>query len=300
MCAALQHITVCICTYKRSQLIARTLEALQDQEMSVEVSYSIVVVDNDASRSAQATVSEFSDRGSVPIKYVVEPQKNIALARNKALENADGDFVVFIDDDEFPSQRWLLNLLETCRKYKVDGVLGPVVPDFESQPPEWILKGAFFERPNYETGRKLAWRETRTGNVLLHKSVLADKDARFNPIFDTGGEDVDFFRRMTERGHAFVWCKEAPVYEVVPASRCKLSYLLKRALLRGSNFPKHRKNRLENILKSLIAVPAYTLMLPVLVVFGCHKAVSYLVKLCDHVGRLLAFVGVNLVTQREM
>ena len=295
-----QHLSVCVCTYKRPRLLARLLEELQNQESNGLFSYSIVVVDNDASQSSQSCVLEFAAKASVPIQYCVERRQNIALARNKALENAAGEFIVFIDDDEFPTQRWLLNLFQTCEKYDVDGVLGPVVPEFETSPPKWITRGKFFERPNHQTGHKVPWEQTRTGNVLLRTRILASQDEWFKPELGTGGEDVDFFRRMTGRGCSFVWCSEAVVYEVVPESRCNVSYLLKRALLRGSNFPKRRTARLVNIAKSLVAVPAYTVILPVLAFCGRHIFIKYLIKFCDHSSRLLAFLGVNLVTQRQM
>src|SRR5580704_8315703 len=96
------HISVCICTYKRPQLLLRTLERLQGQETGGRFSYSIVVVDNDSSQSAQPAVASFASRPSIPVQYCTEPRQNIALARNKALENAAGDYVAFIDDDEFP------------------------------------------------------------------------------------------------------------------------------------------------------------------------------------------------------
>jgi hypothetical protein len=53
-------------------------------------------------------------------------------------------------------------------------------------------------------------------------------------------------------------------------------------------------------LKSLIAVPAYALALPVLLLAGHHYFMKYLVKLADHAGRLLASVGLNPVTNRRM
>jgi succinoglycan biosynthesis protein ExoM len=300
MTKEIPNIAVCICTYKRPQLLAHSLEKLEDQETDGLFSYSIVVVDNDVSKSAQPSVSKFAATASVQVKYCVEPRQNIALARNMGLENAEGEYVAFIDDDEFPTKRWLANLFASCQKYEVDGVLGPVAPEFESRPPQWAVKGAFFERPNYETGYKMSWKETRTGNVLFRRNILEGNEVWFGAEFSTGGEDVDFFRRMTEQGRSFVWCKEAVVYEIVPSARCKRSYLLKRALLRGSNFPKHPKHRLVNILKSLIAVPFYTMILPVLALFGQHVFVKYLIKLCDHASRLLAFLGLNLVSQREM
>jgi hypothetical protein len=181
----------------------------------------------------------------------------------------------------------------------VDGVLGPVNPHFETDPPGWVKKGKFFERPTYSSGYMLNWSQSRSGNVLFRKEILSSVTTPFRSQFDTAGEDVDFFRRMMEKGHRFVWCNEAAVYEIVPSSRCTRRYLLRRALLRGSNFPKHPTDQLTNALKSLIAVPCYTLALPIVALFGQHVLLKYLIKLLDHTSRLLAYLGLSLVTHRQ-
>src|SRR5580700_7943958 len=97
-----KHIAICICTYKRPVLLKRLLDDLGGQDTGGLFTYSIVVVDNDHLRSAEPVVSVFAAASAIPIRYCEEPRQNIALARNKAVENATGDFVAFIDDDEFP------------------------------------------------------------------------------------------------------------------------------------------------------------------------------------------------------
>jgi glycosyltransferase involved in cell wall biosynthesis len=293
------HISVCICTFKRAELLTRLLKRLQCQVTEGEFTYSAVVADNDAERSADSVVRQFASATGLKVSYCVEPQQNIAMVRNKALQNADGDMIAFIDDDEVPGEKWLLDLFRACRTFEAEGVLGPVKPYFDHDPPSWVSKGKFFERPDYPTGYKLRWDECRTGNVLFRKRILGLVDVPFRPEFGTAGEDMDFFRRMIDKGCQFVWCSEAAAYELVPEARCKRSFLLKRALLRGSNFPKHPSNRLINCLKSVVAVPAYTLALPVLALIGQHMFVKYLVKICDHASRLLAFAGWAVVKERE-
>lgn len=293
------HITVCVCTFRRPALLNRLLEKLSVQATQNLFTYSIVIVDNDRAQSAQSIVGSFALASEVKVIYCVEAEQNIALARNQALRNAEGDFIAFIDDDEFPVGDWLWNLFKACEMCGVDGVLGPVKPYFESEPPHWVAKGRFFERPEYPTGYKMAWHESRTGNVLFARRILDGVDTPFRPHFATAGEDMDFFRRMIDRGFTFAWCNEAVAYESVPASRCTRSYLLRRALLRGSNFRKHPTDRLKNAVKSLIAVPVYILILPVVALLGQHLFVRYLIKLFDHASRLLAFMGLALVTQRE-
>lgn len=299
MAQAIPHVSVCICTFKRTDLLERLLNELGNQETRGLFSYSIVVADNDASRSAETIVSKVAATSPVPIKYCAEPRQNIALARNQVVANADGDYIAFIDDDEWPLADWLLRLFRTIETCNVAAALGPVKPSFEIPPPAWMIRGRFYERPSYPTGYKMHWSETRTGNVLFRKSILPSDEAPFRAEYDTGAEDVDFFRRMSNRGNVFVWCDEAVVEETVPASRCTRTYLLRRALLRGTIFAKHPTHRIRNAMKSLLAVPCYTLALPFLALLGQDHFFKYAIKICDHGSRLLAVLGLPLITNRK-
>ncbi len=268
------------------------LEELGRQDTNGLFTYSIVVADNDRLQSAQTVVRDFAAASRIPVRYCVEPRQNIALARNKAIENATGHFVAFIDDDEFPAQRWLLTLFKACHEYEADGVLGPVKPHFDDPPPRWVVSGKFCERPTYPTGLVIDWRKGRTGNVLLNRRILSAGEQPFRPEFLTG-EDQDFFRRMIEKGHVFVWCNEAVAYEVVPPIRWKRTFMLRRALLRGRVSLVHPTCGARDILKSIIAAPAYTAALPFALILGHGRFMTCLVKLFDHLGRLLALLGLN-------
>lgn len=288
------HISVCICTYKRPDFLKRLLGELGGQDTGGLFTYSIVVADNDHLRSAECVVADFALASPIPIRYCVEPRQNIAQARNKAIMNASGDFVAFIDDDEFPTKRWLLTLLKACLEYDVDGVLGPVKPHFDEEPPKWVVKGKFYDRPTYPTGVVIDGRKGRTGNVLLKKHIFTAGAQPFRPEFRTG-EDQDFFRRMIDKGHVFIWCDEAAAYEVVPPIRWKRSFMLRRALLRGATTVVHPTFGALDIAKSVIAVPAYTAVLPFALALGHHRFMTLLVKLFDHLGKLFALVDIKPV-----
>lgn len=293
----LPHITVCICTYKRERFLERLLEGLSRQQTNGQFTYSILVADNDRLQSARPLVEQFARRLQTPIKYCVEPEQNIALARNRAVANVEGDYISFIDDDEFPTDEWLQTLFRAIHQFKVDGSLGPVRPHYEEQPPSWVIRGKFHERPSYPTGFIIDWKKGRTGNCLLKSELFDAEKQPFNPEFLTG-EDQDFFRRMIQKGHSFVWCEEAVAYETVPAIRWNRKFMLKRALLRGKISLKHASSGGKDVLKSIIAMPAYALALPVLLVIGQHAFMKYLVKACDHAGRLMAFVGLDPVKEK--
>lgn len=291
------HISVCICTYKRQKLLSNLLGLLEKQVTDDLFDYSIVIVDNDRNETAKGVVDSFGEHSKVDIRYYTEPEQNIAMARNKAIDKAVGEFLAFMDDDESPDDRWLLTLYLACRKWNADGVLAPVYPRFETPPPAWVLKGRFFERSSHETGTVLNWQNTRTGNVLIRKKVFDDRDSRFDGKFLTG-EDRDFFRRMIGKGHVFIWCNEAPVHENIPPGRWEKSFMLKRALFRGKVAARHPGSGGGDTLKSVLAVFLYTAFLPASILLGQHVFMKYLVKTCDHLGKILAYCGIDVVRQK--
>lgn len=297
--ARAETVSVCICTFRRPRLLAKLLDALEKQVTNDLFTYSIVVVDNDPQQSALSVVESYAKRSLTRVSYCHEPEPNIAQARNRAIREADGACVAFLDDDEFPIAEWLLRLYTTLHNYKADGVLGPVKPHFEVEPPQWILKGRICERPSYPTGFVLKrYRDTRTGNVMLTKRIFDNMPEPFNPDFGkTGGEDVDFFRRMMEKGFIFVSCDDAEVYEGVPPERQTRGYYLKRALMRGRVAFLHPplKIKIFGVAKSTIAIIVYSIMLPFCFMAGAHIFMRYLIKYCDHLGKVLTAIGIEAV-----
>jgi len=299
------HITICICTYKRPDMLKKLLSELNSLRTESLFTISVNIVDNDFSHSAEAVVNEFIDQTAFPIKYMVEPQRSITLARNRGIEHTDS-MIAFIDDDEFPRPDWLLNLYKTLKEKQVAGVLGPVIPHFDNEPENWIVKSKLCERVSFQTGHILHWTHTRTGNVLLSKEVMKDKEATFLPRFGTGGGDVDFFKRLMLRGHIFLWCNEGVVFERVPLKRQKREYFCKRAMLQGSNslryaFSSHeKKEKIILLIKTASAIVLYSLSLPILRIAGDHIFMKYLVKDCHHIGRLMSMAGISIIKKRDI
>lgn len=298
---AKNHISVCICTFKRPQMLSNLLSSLQNQKTENLFTYSVIVVDNDIKQSAEKAVNDFLIKSLIPVDYHCESEQNIALARNKAVSNTRGNFIAFIDDDEFPNDTWLLNLFKAQRRYRCAGVLGPVKPFFKDVPPKWITKGRICERQTFPTGTIIHnSKHTRTGNVLLESVIFKNDSNFFDRRFGkTGGEDVDFFQRMLSQGYIFVWCNEASVYEFVSPERFKRSYYLKRALMRGEVNSKKISLFSVSALESVAAFVVYTTSLPLFLLLGHHLFMKYLIKDCDHIGKILGLFGIYLIKGRS-
>lgn len=225
-------IAICVATYKRPEGLKRLLAGLNQLTFSYieHPQIEVIVVDNDANRSAEAVCQNVKSDLKWPLKYVTESQRGISYARNKAIVSAspDVDFVAFIDDDEVPEPNWLEELLSVQQTYEADVVGGPVLPRFLTDDvPQWVIKGKFFEPQRYPTGYLLKF--AASGNVLISSQVLKGMNKIFDERFAlTGGEDTHFFMRVYRAGYKLVWADEAIAYEYIPQSRINVKWILQR------------------------------------------------------------------------
>jgi succinoglycan biosynthesis protein ExoM len=293
------HVAVCIPTFKRPLLLDKCLSALQHQKCNGFV-FSIVVIDNDVAQSAREIVTSWQNRSPVRLFYEVEVKQNISLARNRAIENCQGEFIAFIDDDEFPEPTWLHNLMDALRKFSADGVLGPVVPYYEGQPPEWLVKSNVCIRSSFKSGTVLNNpKYMRSGNFIISRSILDGIHVPFAPrLGRTGGEDADFFERMLRAGKLFVWCNEASVFELVSTERQRIGYHVQRAFIRGVTSADQEALLSWKTIKSIVAACCYSASLPVLMLTARHLFMKYLIKDCDHIAKLFAHLGIKLARGR--
>ena len=286
-------------------MLERLLRKLVLQETDGLFDFSVVVVDNDAAGTAKETVTRLQEELGLNIMYSIEPEQAIPAARNHALRLARGNYIAIIDDDEFPPQHWLITMYRAIQTFDIDGALGPVHPFFEQQPPAWLLKSGFCDRPVHRTGTLLHWDQTRTGNVLLKKEVFDKHNIYFDLKCKTSGSDRVFFKDAMQVGYRFIAVEEAPVYEIVPPERQTKSYYLKRSLLHGLNAHRNSVGRMRGLsqvtvpLKSTVALFTYTIAVPFCVCIGSHVLMNCLERGCHHLSRLLAMLGIELVKKRN-
>lgn len=284
-------ISICICTYRRPHLLEKLLQHLLITISKVKEPLEIIIVDNDSSQSAKELIERYQPFSPVEIIYISEPEKNISIARNRAVKSARYDLVALIDDDEFPSPNWLVAFIEFYRINSCDGLLGPVEPFFEINPPSWMIEANFFKRKRYKSGTILQPANMRTGNAFLKKSLF--NKHLFNPVLGhTGGEDVDIFERMNRDGYRFLWCDEAVVFEFIPKERISLNFQIKKAMFRGLAQSIINPYDFKSLIKSMIAVSIYFFCLPFIGIFKLSHFNLTLIKLFDHFGKILGYLHI--------
>ncbi|WP_307803107.1 glycosyltransferase [Frigoribacterium sp. PvP032] len=240
-------LTIAVLTFRRPRDLDAVLPLLVEQARGVRalgVEARVLVVDNDASgtgrdrveAAALAATAPGDDAGPVTVDYVVEATPGIASARNRALDECAGsDLLVFIDDDERPSEPWLAALLALQAETGAAAVVGPVRSEYEVEPEPFIVEGRFFVRRRLPTGT--AVEVAATNNLLLDLAEVRRQGLSFDvALGQLGGEDTLFTRSLVAAGGTILWCAEAVVTDVVPAHRVTRRWVVRRAYSSGNGW----------------------------------------------------------------
>ncbi|KKI98575.1 hormogonium polysaccharide biosynthesis glycosyltransferase HpsE [Prochlorothrix hollandica] len=105
-------ITVAIPTYKGSHRLPALFTALQHQTGTQGIQWEILVVDNNSPDHTAAVIQhwqqQWANQGfTPPLRYCREDRQGAAFARQRAMGEAQGDWVAFVDDDNVPALDWL-------------------------------------------------------------------------------------------------------------------------------------------------------------------------------------------------
>ena len=302
-------ISVCLCTFRRPQRLAAVLDDLLSQQSDVAQLLEIVVVDNDAQGSAEATVKAAAARATVPLHYLIEPQQNIAIARNRSVAHARGEWLAILDDDERAPTNWLDSLGAAALEYEADGVFGPVHHWPPDDAPEWFKRGRFLDRAAQVSGSTPPGNRLYTNNALIKKDVLCRIDGPFDPAFGiSGGSDTIALSQVHATGARLVWCEDAGVTEDVDPNRVNVSWLLQRAARGGRDYallvwrghipPLYGMRRAGLVIDTVVKGTAALLLCVVTLPAPKHLRVNAWRKLWAHWGRIRAFTGARFEEYR--
>lgn len=223
-------VDIGICTFRRAAVVD-TLASLARQDLPVGVTLRAIVADNDEQPEARERVMAAAAEHRLDVTYVHAPSRNICIARNACLDAATAPFLAFIDDDETATPGWIVALLNEARR-EWDAVLGPVKALYAPDAPTWMADADFHSTAPVVTAAGIL--KGYAGNVLLRRDTVERLGLRFDlSLGRKGGEDDDFFYRLTDAGGRIGYAPDALAYEPVPAPRTSLDWLLKRSFRTG-------------------------------------------------------------------
>jgi len=234
--AATMKITVVLCTYNRCRSLAVALESAANLQMPPDVSWEILVVDNNSSDGTAGVVEEFRSRYPARLSYIFEPRPGKSHALNTAIRVAQGDVLAFMDDDVTVDPSWLASLTASLQSGEWAGAGGRILPNRGFSAPPWLAAGdrqamaplALFDL-GAEAGRL---HEPPFGtNMAFRREVFVRyggfrTDLGPQPGSQIRSEDTEFGQRLLAGGERLRYEPSAVVYHPVAEARLQKRYFL--------------------------------------------------------------------------
>jgi len=131
--------TVAICTRNRSVMLRRVLESFCTQLVPKGVPWELLVVDNGSTDATSEVAAAFVSR--LPLRLVQEPEPGLSAARNRAVSEARGEYLLWIDDDAIPEPGWIAAYLEAFLAWPEAALFGgPIAVAFDAPLPDWFRR----------------------------------------------------------------------------------------------------------------------------------------------------------------
>jgi glycosyltransferase involved in cell wall biosynthesis len=245
-------LSVVIPTYNRLPILRQCVQALERQRLEPPLQgYEVVVVDDGSTDATVAWLEQASAAGELPhLRRRQRAHGGPAQGRNRGVEAAQGDVIVFIDSDLVVGSDFLLRhargLEQDWRRRgnRLSFTYGAVI------------NTADFHNPTGERHklRDLSWAYFATGNVAIERSLLL-RAGLFDPAFQLyGWEDLELGERLRALGVRLVRCPAAVGYHWHPAfSLDQIPRLLQveqeRARMALVFFRKHPSRRVRFIIQ---------------------------------------------------
>src|SRR3954452_22432114 len=203
--------TVAVCTRERPDDLARCLEALA--AMPDDGQECLVVDNRPATDVTREIVARFPG-----VRYVREDRRGLDAARNRALREARGEVVAFIDDDAVADRGWLRAIAGPFLDPRVQCVTGLTMPlELETEAQEMFEALTGFSRRGFRRRvfrsppmNPLATGDVGAGANMAVRRSLAERIGYFDEALDAGtptqsGGDHEFFARILRAGHHIVY-----------------------------------------------------------------------------------------------
>lgn len=218
-------LTVAICTKDRPENLARCLDSLLKLRLENASQFEVLVVDNAPSDNrTKELVASLTN-----VNYVREPKAGLDFARNRAIQEATGEILAYLDDDVTVDHQWFNGLVEAWAENPDAAAFTGLILPYELETEAQIL---FEQRGGFRRGfEKIRYGQVLAGNSLypcgsgifgagcnmaFRREILL-KLGGFDEALDTGaplpgGGDLDIFYRIIRGGYVLVYEPQYLIY----------------------------------------------------------------------------------------
>lgn len=234
------NFTVVICTYNGADRLPNVLDRLRTQIDTEKIQWEVLVVDNNSTDQTQRVVQQYQDIWLNPeqLRYCFEAEQGLAIARQRAIEEARGELIGFLDDDNLPMQNWVANAYTFGQRHPHVGAYGSRIEgEFEVPPPANFKRIASLLALTDRGSRVMQYDPQKkvlppgAGLVVRKQSWLENVpercflQGRFREPY-LPGEDLEALLYIQRAGWEIWYNPEMQIFHQIPHWRLEKDYLV--------------------------------------------------------------------------
>jgi len=259
-------ITVAIPTHNRRETLALTLASLAGLRRDSETELECLVIDNNSTDTTPAAVEDFAREAPFPTRCVFEGRQGSSFARNRAVNEARGELIFFIDDDVIVEPDWASELLAEMRRRRLDAACGMVLARWQAVPPPWLGVEVYGKLAVHPQSAPPEERLSQffSANVgftreCFQRFGLFREDLGVVGSNPMSGEDTELFDRIISGGGRIGIAPRAVVHHLIGRERMTRAYFRRKSFAFGvgSAFAGGRShNRADKLVKNVVRMAA--------------------------------------------
>lgn len=249
--------SIAIPTYNGGQRLAAVLECLRWQLNTHELSWEVIVVDNNSTDNTAEVIQNYQRewRKDTPLRYAFEPQQGAAYARQTAITLAASPLIGFLDDDTLPGMTWLISAYRFAQEYPQAGVIASRIRgSFETTPPENFERIAALLALTERGSKPMMYAPHKkvippsAGMVVRRQAWIDNVPETLVLTGRTGtsmltGEDTESILHIQQAGWEVWYNPRMRLQHQIPSTRLTRQYLQK--LCRGIGLSRYRTRMLS-------------------------------------------------------
>lgn len=228
-------ISLIICTYNRDKYIGPLLDSIAKNDYPA-LDYEIVLVDNNCTDNTRSICDQFArSHPHIHFRYVLEPEQGLSAARNKGIKEANGDIIIYVDDDALVDPDYIRSFAEHFATHPTTMAAGgPIEPLYETQEPSWMspyTKALLTAWMNYgDKVREYPSGKYPGGGNAAYRKVVFDKVGLFNTELGRKGtallasEEKDIFDKMHAMGMKVLYLPTPVLHHIIPQAKLEEPY----------------------------------------------------------------------------
>ena len=231
-------LCVIICTYNRARELQSCLESLTRQSICTD-QFSVLVVDNNSSDKTAQIAQNFGSH--LPhLRYVFESKQGLSYARNRGLQEADSNWVAFLDDDAMARSDWVERIFNMIGNHPFDAFGGIYLPWYRDGKASWYLDSYATDRTwmPYDEISELKERCFSGGNAVFRREAALAAGGFPTELGMQGdqlgyGEENTLQYALRRMGYRTGIDPEMNIDHLVPLHKQTLTFFLQRRCTEG-------------------------------------------------------------------